>query len=59
MAEQVELARGWFDHVHVADTYRPGRTIVNPTAPTNRIHQHFDVGGGELDWPAIAPPCAR
>jgi myo-inositol catabolism protein IolH len=50
LAEQVECARGWFDHVHVADTYRPGRTIVNPPGLTTRIHQHLDIGRGELDW---------
>lgn len=52
-AEQIERARGWFDHIHVADTYRPGRTIVNPPGPANRIHQHSDIGVGELDWTAI------
>jgi myo-inositol catabolism protein IolH len=52
-AEQIERARGWFDHAHVADTYRPGRTIVNPPGPANRIHQHSDIGVGELDWAAI------
>lgn len=48
--DQVELARGWFDHIHVADTFRPGRTIVNPPGLDHRIHQHFDIGRGELDW---------
>lgn len=52
-AEQIERARGWFDHIHVADTYRPGRTIVNPARPADRIHQHSDIGVGELDWTAI------
>jgi myo-inositol catabolism protein IolH len=37
-------------HVHVADTFRPGRTIVNPPGDW-RIHQHLDVGQGEVDWP--------
>jgi len=53
-AEQVELAGGWFDHIHVADTYRPERTIVNPAGLPVRIHQHFDIGRGELDWEEIA-----
>jgi myo-inositol catabolism protein IolH len=52
VADQVERAHG-FDHVHVADTYRPGRTILNPPGSTSRIHQHFDIGRGELDWVAV------
>ena len=52
--EQVERAGASLDPVHVADTYRPGRTIVNPAAPGNRVHQHSDIGVGELDWTAIA-----
>ncbi len=52
--EQIDLARGAFDHVHVADTFRPGRIILNPTTPERRIHQHFDIGSGELDWEPIA-----
>jgi myo-inositol catabolism protein IolH len=53
VADQVEYARGWFDHIHIADTYRPGRTIVNPPGLTTRVHQHFDIGHGELDWAEI------
>jgi myo-inositol catabolism protein IolH len=37
-------------HVHVADTLRPGRTILNPADPDVRIHQHLDIGRGEIDW---------
>ncbi len=53
-AEQIALARGAFDHVHVADTFGPGRTILNPPTPEKRIHQHFDIGAGELEWEPIA-----
>ena len=52
-ADQLAYARGWFDHVHVADTYRPSRTIVNPRGLDTRTHQHFDIGAGELDWSEI------
>ena len=52
--DQIHLARNAFDHVHVADTFRPGRTILNPPSPEKRIHQHFDIGGGELEWEPIA-----
>lgn len=47
---QVEYAREDLDHVHVADTFRPGRTILNPAGARVRIHEHFDIGRGELDW---------
>lgn len=53
VTEQVEYARGWFDHVHIADTFRPERTIVNPPKVSCRIHQHFDLGRGEIDWPDV------
>ena len=51
---QVEYARADVDHVHIADTFRPGRTIVNPAGARVRIHEHFDIGHGELDWPDIS-----
>jgi myo-inositol catabolism protein IolH len=53
VTEQLEYARGWFDHVHVADTFRPGRTILNPPGVECRIHQHFDIGRGEIPWPEV------
>jgi myo-inositol catabolism protein IolH len=42
-------------HVHVADTmnHRASsglRYIVNPPGSTVRVHQHLDMGQGELDW---------
>ncbi len=50
IAEQVRSASGTFDHIHVADTFRPERTILNPSSPGVRVHQHFDIGAGEIDW---------
>lgn len=52
--DQLERARGWCDHLHLADTFRPGRTIVNPPGLDHRIHQHFDIGRGEIDWAEAA-----
>jgi myo-inositol catabolism protein IolH len=50
MSAMIEYSADVLAHVHVADTFRPSRTIVNP--PGNwRIHQHLDVGQGEVDWP--------
>ena len=50
---QVEYARGSFDHVHIADTFRPGRTILNPQGAGVRVHEHFDIGRGEIDWSEV------
>jgi myo-inositol catabolism protein IolH len=45
-------------HVHLADTFRPSRVILNPPG-CNRVHQHLDVGQGELNWPAIFAALSR
>ena len=42
-------------HVHVADTFNHKassglRYIVNPPGSTARVHQHLDMGQGEVDW---------
>jgi myo-inositol catabolism protein IolH len=52
MSAMIEYSADVLAHVHVADTFRPGRTIVNPPGDW-RIHQHLDVGQGEVDWPAF------
>jgi myo-inositol catabolism protein IolH len=41
--------------VHIADSFDHRgssglRYIVNPPGSTARIHQHLDVGQGEVDW---------
>lgn len=53
ITRQIEHARGQFDHIHVADSFRPERTIVNPPGLDHRIHQHFDIGQGEIDWAEV------
>jgi myo-inositol catabolism protein IolH len=40
-------------HVHIADTFRPEKTFLNPTANEIRVHSHFDVGVGDIDWPEV------
>ena len=42
-------------HVHVADTYNHKassglRYICNPPGAQVTIHQHLDIGEGEIDW---------
>ena len=59
VTDQIETARGWFDHLHIADTFRPGRTILNPPRPSARIHQHFDIGRGEVPWEEVASALGR
>jgi len=44
--------------VHVADSFDHRassglRYIVNPPGSTARIHQHLDIGQGEVDWDAF------
>jgi myo-inositol catabolism protein IolH len=45
-------------HVHVADSldHRASsglRYILNPPGTTARVHQHLDIGQGEVDWDAF------
>lgn len=56
--EVIEYAGTTLGHVHVADTYVPERTILNPGGPggiqTNvRVHQHLDLGMGDTDWDEV------
>jgi len=42
-------------HLHIADTFNHKgssglRYILNPPGTTARIHQHLDIGQGEVDW---------
>ena len=45
-------------HVHVADSFDHRassglRYILNPPGTSARIHQHLDIGQGEVDWDAF------
>ena len=51
----VRYADRLLTHVHVADSFDHRassglRYIVNPPGSTARIHQHLDIGQGEVDW---------
>ena len=53
MAEMIRYAAPVLDHVHVADTLDhriPVRYIVNPLGSSVRIHQHLNIGEGEINW---------
>ena len=43
-------------HVHIADCFNHranvgNRYIINPPGVDARIHQHNEIGNGEVDWP--------
>jgi myo-inositol catabolism protein IolH len=59
VAQMIEYASPVLAHVHLADTYRPSRVILNPPDPRVRIHQHMDIGQGEVDWTAVFGSLAR
>jgi myo-inositol catabolism protein IolH len=51
----MEHAGELLTHVHVADSFDHRassglRYIINPPGSTARIHQHLDIGQGEVDW---------
>ncbi len=55
MTDIMEYAGSLLTHVHVADSYDHRassglRYIVNPPGSTCRVHQHMDIGQGEVDW---------
>ncbi len=51
--EQIHSTRDVLGHVHLADTLRPFRIIVNPQNADVRLHQHLDIGQGEVDWKCV------
>jgi len=59
VTQMIEYARPVLAHVHLADTYRPSRVILNPPDPRARIHQHMDIGQGEVDWTAVSGSLAK
>jgi myo-inositol catabolism protein IolH len=52
----IRYAAPYLTHVHLADTlnHRKGlRYIVNPPGAQVRVHQHLNIGQGEIDWDAV------
>jgi myo-inositol catabolism protein IolH len=53
MAGMIRYAAPLLTHVHVADSlnHRAGlRYIVNPLGAPVRVHQHLNIGEGEVNW---------
>jgi myo-inositol catabolism protein IolH len=56
IAEMLRYAGSKLAHVHIADSFNHRgssglRYIVNPPGSTARVHQHLDIGQGEVNWP--------
>ncbi|MDT0331530.1 sugar phosphate isomerase/epimerase family protein [Nocardiopsis lambiniae] len=54
----MEYAGDKLKHVHIADSFdHKGssglRYILNPPGTTARVHQHLDIGQGEVEWDAF------
>lgn len=57
IAAMLDYAKGKLTHVIVADTFNHrassnNRYIVNPPGVVATVHQHLDIGQGDIDWPA-------
>jgi myo-inositol catabolism protein IolH len=55
IAGVMEYAGDLLKHLHVADSFDHRassglRYIVNPPGSAVRVHQHLDIGQGEVDW---------
>jgi myo-inositol catabolism protein IolH len=55
MRAMIEYAGAKLGHVHVADCYNHranvgNRYIVNPPGVDARVHQHNEIGHGDIDW---------
>ena len=62
IAEMIRYAAPVLAHVHVADTFNHNlswRYVMNPPGLTTRIHQHFNIGEGEVDWDAFFGTLAK
>ena len=58
MVEIMQHAGPLLTHLHLADSFDHRassglRYIVNPPGSPARIHQHLDIGQGEVDWPTF------
>jgi myo-inositol catabolism protein IolH len=64
MVEIMEYAGDLLTHLHLADSFDHTassglRYIVNPPGSSARIHQHLDIGQGEVNWDDFFATLAR
>lgn len=64
VAKMVAEAGPILAHVHLADTFDHKassglRYIVNPPGSTARVHQHLDIGQGEVPWDTFFSALAK
>ncbi|NRA55252.1 MAG: sugar phosphate isomerase/epimerase [Gammaproteobacteria bacterium] len=55
LAQSIRDTKGILAHARIADTFNHKassqlRYIVNPPGSNARVHQHLDMGEGEIDW---------
>ena len=55
LSESIRATKGELVHARVADTFNHKassqlRYIVNPPGSNARVHQHLNMGEGEIDW---------
>jgi myo-inositol catabolism protein IolH len=58
VAAMLRYAGSKLAHLHIADSFNHkassgNRYIINPPDSTATIHQHLDIGQGEVDWDAF------
>lgn len=58
VAGMIRYAAGTLAHVHLADSFDHRassglRYIVNPPGSPVRVHQHLEIGQGEVDWDSL------
>jgi myo-inositol catabolism protein IolH len=64
MAEMIAEAGPVLAHVHVADTFNHKassglRYIINPPGSQARVHQHLNIGEGEINWDVFFSSLAK
>ncbi len=58
LEDQIQKTQDVLGHVHLADTFKPSRVILNPIQDV-RIHEHLDIGQGEIDWRVLFGELAK
>src|SRR5688500_20318475 len=64
MARMIAEAGPVLAHVHVADTFNHKassglRYIINPPGSQARVHQHLNIGEGEINWDVFFSSLAK